>query len=53
LHCAKTPGPLSTLINEALRSHLEIAEQTLTADEIRKIIGGGSLWHLYPRHLCR
>ena len=27
-----------TLINEALRSHLQIAEQTLTAEELRKIL---------------
>jgi uncharacterized protein (DUF4415 family) len=27
-----------TLINEALRSHLDIAEQPLTAEEIRRII---------------
>lgn len=34
----QTGKSYQSLINEALRSHREIAEQTLTAEEIRKII---------------
>lgn len=34
----RTGKGYQTLINEALRSHLAVVEQTLTAEEIRKII---------------
>lgn len=34
----RTGKGYQTLINEALRSHLAVAEQTLTAEEVRKII---------------
>jgi uncharacterized protein (DUF4415 family) len=34
----RTGKGYQTLINEALRSHLDVAEQPLTAEEIRKIV---------------
>jgi uncharacterized protein (DUF4415 family) len=34
----RTGKGYQTLINEALRSHLAVAEQPLTAEEVRKII---------------
>ncbi len=34
----RTGKGYQTLINEALRSHLDVAEQPLTAEEVRKII---------------
>jgi uncharacterized protein (DUF4415 family) len=34
----KTGKGYQTLINEALRSHLDVVEQPLTAEEVRKII---------------
>jgi predicted DNA-binding protein len=34
----RTGKGYQTLINEALRSHLDVAEQSLTAEEVRKII---------------
>lgn len=37
-----------TLINEVLRSHLDIAEQPLTAEEVRKIIREELVHHASP-----
>jgi predicted DNA-binding protein len=34
----RTGKGYQTLINEALRSHLDVAEQSLTAEEVRKIV---------------